>query len=106
MLPIGQQSNVVHHVPCSCGQVYIGETKQRLETRPKEHRDTCERGTMERLDVAEHVWESHHPINWEETSVLGRAGGQGELLLKEALHIQMTPATGEEGWRSWVAGPH
>ena len=55
MLPIGQQSNVVYHIPCSCGQVYIGETKQRLETR-----DTCERGMMERLAVAEHVWESHH----------------------------------------------
>jgi len=27
-----------------------------------------------------------------ETSMLDRARGQGELLLKEALHIQMTPA--------------
>ena len=32
-----------------------------------------------------------HPINWEVTSVLGGARGQGELLLKEALHKQMTP---------------
>ena len=30
---------VIYHIPCSCGQVYIGETKQRLETRLKEHRD-------------------------------------------------------------------
>ena len=82
------------------------ERPNRLKTRLKEHWDTCERGMMERLAVAEQVWESHHPINWEETSVLGRAGGQGELLLKKALHIQMTPATGAEGWRSWVAGPH
>jgi len=33
-----------------------------------------------------------HPISWKETSVLNRARGQGELVLKEALHIQMTPA--------------
>ena len=34
---------------------------------------------MEKSAVAEHAWENHHPIDWEETTVL-----------KEALHIQMT----------------
>ena len=43
-LPLGKQSNVVYRIPCSCGQVYIGETKRRLETRLKEHRDACEEG--------------------------------------------------------------
>ena len=38
-LPIGMQSNVVYCIPCSCGQVYIRETKRRLETRLKEHWD-------------------------------------------------------------------
>ena len=37
--------------------------------------------------VAEHARENHHPINWEETSVLDRARGQRKLLLKEALHM-------------------
>ena len=73
------------------GQVYIGETKRRLETRLKEHRDACEKGMMEKSAVAEHAWENHHPIDWEETTVLDRGRGQ-ELLLKEALHIQMTPS--------------
>ena len=31
-LPPGKQYNVVYRIPCSCGQVYIGETKRRLET--------------------------------------------------------------------------
>ena len=52
-LPPGKQSNVVYRIPCSCGQVYIGETKRRLETRLKEHRDACERGMMEKSAVAE-----------------------------------------------------
>ena len=90
-LPLGKQSNVVYRIPCSCGQVYIGESKRRLETRLKEHRDAYERGMMEKSAVAEHAWENHHPIDWEETTVLDHGRGQ-ELLLKEALHIQMTPS--------------
>ena len=54
--------------------------------------------------------ENYHPINWEEISVLGRARGQWELLLKEALHIQMTHAEEQfkqdRGWRSQFAGLH
>ena len=46
---------------------------------------------MEKSAVAEHAWENHHSIDWEETTVLDRGRGQ-ELLLKEALHIQMTPS--------------
>ena len=89
-LPPGKQSNVVYRIPCSCGQVYIVETKRRLETRLKEHRDAWERGMMEKSAVTEHAWEHHHPIHWEETTVLDHGRGQ-KLLAKEALHIQMTP---------------
>ena len=74
-LPLGKQSNVVYRISCSCGQVYIRETKRTLETRLKEHRDACERGMMEKSAVAEHAWENHHPIDWEETTVLDRGRG-------------------------------
>ena len=45
---------------------------------------------MEKSAVVEHAWEHHHLIHWEETTVLDHGRGQ-ELLVKEALHIQMTP---------------
>ena len=48
-------------------------------------------GMMEKSAVAEQVWESHHLIHWEETAVLDHDREQ-ELLVKEALHIQMTPS--------------
>ena len=48
-LPLGKQSNVVYRIPCSCGQVYIGETKWRLETRLGLHW----RNQMETGDEAE-----------------------------------------------------
>ena len=41
-LPVEKQANVVYRIPCSCGKAYIGETKWRLETRLKEHRDACQ----------------------------------------------------------------
>ena len=46
---------------------------------------------MEKSAVAKYVWENHHPIDWEETTVLDHGRGQ-ELLVKEALHIQRTPS--------------
>ena len=45
---------------------------------------------MEKSAVAEHAWENHHPIHWEETTMQNHGRGQ-DLLVKEALHIQMTP---------------
>jgi len=63
---------------------------QRLETRLKEHRDACERGMMENSAVAEHAWA--HPICWKETTYVLDHDRRQELLVKEALHIHITPA--------------
>ena len=46
----------------------------------------------EKSAVAEHAWDNKHSINWEETSIIDQARRHKELLLKEALHIHMTPA--------------
>ena len=40
--------------------------------------------------LAEQGWENHHPIHCEETTMLDGRGQ--ELLVKEALHILMTPS--------------
>ena len=83
-------SKVVYQVPCSCGEAYIGETVRRLETRMNEHRDACQKGALEKLAFAEHAWESHHPIEWEETTVVDQARTPiKELLLKEAIHMRL-----------------
>ena len=92
-LPIEKGSIVVYQIPCSCGQVYIGKTNRKLETRIKEHKDTCSKGQTERSAVAEHAWEHSHPTRWEEASELDGARRHQELLVKEALHIQTTIST-------------
>ena len=82
-----KQANVACRIPCSCGKAYIGETKRRLETRLKEHRDACRTQSLQKSAVAEHAWGSHHPINWKDTLVIDRARRPEELLLKDAIHI-------------------
>ena len=78
-LPIEKQTNVVYEIPCTCGKVYIGETKGQLGTRLKEHKDACVRNQTEKSAIAEHAWTNDHPINWSGTKIL------------KALCIQSTP---------------
>ena len=44
---------------------------------------------MDKSAEVEYTWENHRLMHWEETIVLDHGRGQ-ELLVKEALHIQMT----------------
>ena len=99
-LTVEKLSKVVYQVPCSCGKAYIGETVWRLKTRMKEHREACQKGALEKLAFAEHVWESHNLIRWEETTVVDQVRTYKELLLKEVIHIWLlkTPSTGMEYW--------
>ena len=97
-LALEKRSKVVYQVPCSCGETYIGETLRRLETRMKEHRDACQKGTLEKSALAEHAWENHHPIRWEETTVIDQARTPKELMLKEAIHIRLNrPSLNRDG---------
>ena len=44
---------------------------------------------MDKSAAVEYAWENHHLMQWEGTIVLDHGRGQ-KLLVKEALHIQMT----------------
>ncbi len=90
-ITINTESSIMYSIPCSCGKVYIGETTRRLEQKVKENQDACKRGDEKASAIAEHAWQQHHPIKWEEVRVVGRASKNRGLKFKEALHIQMTP---------------
>ena len=45
---------------------------------------------MEMSSVVKHAWENRHPMHREKIIVLDY-GGARELLVKEALYIQITP---------------
>ena len=56
--------------------------------RMKEHRDASQKRTLEKSALAEHAWENHHLIKWEEATVIDQARTHKELLLKEAIHVR------------------
>ena len=71
-------------------KTFIGETKRRLETRLKEHKDACTRYLTDKSAIAEHAWANDHPINWAETKILQRANRTMELVMKEGQRVRAT----------------
>ena len=87
-----RRSMVVYRVPCSCGKVYVGETKRALSVRIKEHQDAVRLGHTDKSALAEHAWTACHRIDWEATQIVDTATRLSELLVKEAFHIRTIPA--------------
>ena len=54
-IPVEKKSGVVYEVPCSCGKLYIGETKRTLEIRKKKQRAAARLEHLEKSAVAEHA---------------------------------------------------
>ena len=42
--------------------------------------------------IAEHQWDQQHQVEWDATRLLDRAARPVQLKVKEALHIEKTPA--------------
>ena len=63
---------------------------------------------MEKSAVAEHVWEKHHPIDWEETQCRTMAKDRScwwRRTCTSGWHPQRSASTGMENWKFLVAGP-
>ncbi len=45
----------------------------------KEHQDANKRGDEKVSAIAEHAWQQHHPIKWEQVRVVDRASKNREL---------------------------
>ena len=71
----------------------------RLEARVKEHRDACQKGALEMSALAEHAWKNHHPIKWEEVSVVHRGQDpQGAASEGGHRHLTESPFFPQQGW--------
>ncbi|XP_076397942.1 uncharacterized protein LOC143266273 [Megachile rotundata] len=80
----------VYKIPCSCGQVYIGETGRSVNTRLKEH-ERCARLGYIQSAVAEHQITTGHKILFEKTKVLAKTSAYLPRKYREAIEIRKHP---------------
>lgn len=72
-------------VPCSCGWVYIGDTKGVPEIRLKEPKAATRRGELEKSTIDQHAWNQTGRLGW--SCGVGRGGKQHYTIHKRnSLH--------------------
>ncbi|XP_048252602.1 uncharacterized protein LOC125380886 [Haliotis rufescens] len=59
-----EPSGAVYHIPCNCGQAYIGETSRPLKTRIKEHQSSVTKDDSKSA-LSDHIRDNpSHSIQW------------------------------------------
>ena len=85
-----QKTGVIYQIPCSCGEVYIGETGKTINERVKEHkRSVCRMDTNN--SIAVHVMNTSHDIAWDQATIITQETHRLKRKIKEAMLIQKTP---------------
>ncbi|KAJ8909610.1 hypothetical protein NQ315_003481, partial [Exocentrus adspersus] len=76
------EKNCIYQIPCQCGKHYIGETSRPLDVRIKEHKNYVRNYQVDRSNLAQHVWDNHHQINWKEASIIQKEQNFGKRKIK------------------------
>ena len=64
-----QKTSVIYQIPCSCGEVYIGETGKTINETVKKHkRSVCRMDTNN--SIAVHVINTSHDIAWDQATII------------------------------------
>ncbi|KAJ8916401.1 hypothetical protein NQ315_014611, partial [Exocentrus adspersus] len=64
-------------------------TLRPLDVRIKEHKNYVRNYQVDRSNLAQHVWDNHHQINWKEASIIQKEQNFGKRKLKESACIQL-----------------
>ena len=77
----------VYKLTCSCGAIYIGETKKKVLTRTIEHQQDSIKGNWESSGATEHCKSCHGQFNWLHPDTLSVVPNFRERKIREALEI-------------------
>ena len=66
------KTNVIYQIPCAeCDGVYIGQTKQNLDKRIKQHKnDSKIRSNFDKTALTKHIFELNHNFDFDNVSIL------------------------------------
>ena len=81
--------NCVYSIPCSCAEIYKGETGQPLKVRLEEHRKAVVRGEIEKSGMADHTWKKNGNLLplWDKVEIIDRAEHWRIRRLKLSAHM-------------------
>ncbi|KYM95315.1 hypothetical protein ALC62_14037, partial [Cyphomyrmex costatus] len=81
-------TNVVYKINCKdCDMSYVGQTKRRLRTRLKEHRDDLKKSNNNSV-VSKHQLNCKHDIDWDNTAILDSEPVYFKRTISEMIHIK------------------
>ena len=81
---LGEPRGLVYRVPCGqCEWSYVGETGRTLGERLAEHKRAVRQWSTS-SEIAKHVMEEGHSVDWEAASIVAREGCYRKRIFKEA----------------------
>ncbi|XP_044766280.1 uncharacterized protein LOC123322400 [Coccinella septempunctata] len=87
------RSNVVYKIPCAgCNRCYIGQTKQLLSSRVRQHKNDCHekfRDKEGKTALALHSFSTGHQFDFQQISVLDGEKNWMKRNLSEMIHINL-----------------
>lgn len=97
-IPISRRSNLVYELTCSCQAKYVGQSRQFLGERLRQHQYSLKRLKEGKLNhgqhtgITQHIADNpDHNISFDRVKILQSESNYYKRLFKEALHIYLTP---------------
>ena len=85
---ICDKHNVIYQIKCrDCDATYIDHTGRNLSQRVKEHHTATIKGLVNNSGIAQHAWDQHHNIDWDDIQILGQESSDRRRQIREALFI-------------------
>ena len=94
-VPLQKRTNIIYKIPCLgngtfCGKSYVGQTKQYLQNRLKNHKRDLKcvyDPAIPKTALVDHFHELDHYPDFKSVSILGTQRNLSKRLTSEALHI-------------------